>query len=299
MALKLDMLRVFQTVAEEGALAPAADRLGRSASAVSMMLSQLEQEVGAPLFETDRKSRLTPLGRLVLEECRRANSAFARSVAAIRQHAASGSGTLRVASVPSATLTLLPPVIAAFRSRHPDARLEISDAGSASILNDLRQDAADIGIVSDVADSGEGLDATEIVRDELGIVTGRSSRLAATVSAHGTVSWADLATGSLIANPLCELVPHPAMHNLVQNGTLWARNTTTLLTFVQAGLGATVLPRGAIPRDHAGLVFLRPDDPPVFRTLRMVVSATRRATELQDSFAALLQAAGPAGRVQS
>lgn len=299
MAVKHDMLRVFQTVAEEGSLARAADRLGRSVSAVSMMLAQFEDEVGAPLFETDRKNRLTSLGHLVLEESRRANTAFARSVTAIRHHAKSVAGTLRVATVPSAALTLLPSVIAAFRARHPAARLEISDADSASILADLAQDAVDIGIVSAVATSGDGFVATEIVRDDLGIITQRSSTLAAMVSRRGSVSWGDLAHAPLIANPLCDLVPHPAMADMVQGCTLSARNTTALLTFVKAGFGATVLPRGAIPRDDASLVFLKPDDPPVHRTLSMVTSANRRAPELQRSFGALLQEAGSAGRVQS
>ncbi|MEZ5912138.1 MAG: LysR family transcriptional regulator [Paracoccaceae bacterium] len=100
MAIKIDMLRVFQAVAEEGALAQAAERLARSPSAVSMMLSRFEEEIGAPLFETERKGRLTPLGRLVLEESRRATENFSRSLTAIRRHAQSVAGTLRVAAVP-------------------------------------------------------------------------------------------------------------------------------------------------------------------------------------------------------
>ena len=64
--IKIEMLRVFRAVAEQGSLARAADVLGRTPSAVSMMLSQFEWHIGAPLFETDRKNRLTTLGALVL-----------------------------------------------------------------------------------------------------------------------------------------------------------------------------------------------------------------------------------------
>jgi len=46
--IKLEMLRVFLAVAEEGALALAAQKLGRTPSALSMALSQLEAQVGAP-----------------------------------------------------------------------------------------------------------------------------------------------------------------------------------------------------------------------------------------------------------
>ena len=56
MAIKTDMLRYFVSVAEAGNLASAAKTLQRSPAAVSMMLKQLEEELGAPLFQTDRKN---------------------------------------------------------------------------------------------------------------------------------------------------------------------------------------------------------------------------------------------------
>ena len=56
------MLRCFATVARSGNLADAGDKLGRTPSAVSMMLKQFEEHLGAPLFESERKSKLTALG---------------------------------------------------------------------------------------------------------------------------------------------------------------------------------------------------------------------------------------------
>ena len=146
--MKLEMLRVFQTTAAQGSLARAAEALGRTPSAVSMMLLQLEQEVGGALFEAGRKSRLTPLGLLVLEESRRANEAFERSVGAIRRYATATGGLVRIAAVPSATIGLLPPVILRFRRERPDVRLEINDVDSASVRRRIENDEADIGIVS-------------------------------------------------------------------------------------------------------------------------------------------------------
>ena len=75
-----------ENAAAQGTLAGAAAALGRTPSAVSMMLAQFEKEVGGALFETDRKSRLTPLGQLVLEESHRATDAFDKSTDAIRRH---------------------------------------------------------------------------------------------------------------------------------------------------------------------------------------------------------------------
>src|SRR6056297_1748961 len=54
-------LRTFVHVAECGTIRDAAERLFRTPSAVSMTLTQLERDLGAPLFQSDRKNRLTAL----------------------------------------------------------------------------------------------------------------------------------------------------------------------------------------------------------------------------------------------
>ena len=62
MTIKLELFRYFCAVAETGNLAEAADRLGRTQSALSMSLKQLEEHLGKKLFDGERKSQLSPLG---------------------------------------------------------------------------------------------------------------------------------------------------------------------------------------------------------------------------------------------
>ena len=80
MAIKIDMLRCFQAVAGQGSLAAAATALDCTPSAVSMMLKQFEDHIGAPLFETTRKARLTPLSALLLAEAQRELGHFDRTI---------------------------------------------------------------------------------------------------------------------------------------------------------------------------------------------------------------------------
>lgn len=56
MAIKIEMLRSFLTVAEEGNIKDAATRLLRTPSAVSMTLSALEDELGGPLSNRTAKA---------------------------------------------------------------------------------------------------------------------------------------------------------------------------------------------------------------------------------------------------
>ena len=95
MAIKIDMLRCFQAVANHGSLAAAATVLGRTPSAISMMLKQFEEHIGAPLFETARKARLTPLGALILTEAQRELGHFDRTIQAIE-----GLSQAKLGSVP-------------------------------------------------------------------------------------------------------------------------------------------------------------------------------------------------------
>ena len=87
MAIKLEHLRVFVTVAESGTLADAGNRIGRTPAAISMTLNQIEDELGGPLFEGERKARLTHLGQFVLARAQRAVTEHLAAVTDIKRFA--------------------------------------------------------------------------------------------------------------------------------------------------------------------------------------------------------------------
>ncbi len=269
MSVKLEMLRTFATVAAQGTLSGAATVLGRTPSAISMTLAQFEQEVGAPLFETDRKSRLTPLGQLVLEESHRAIDTFDKSVDAIRRHALSTAGIVRIAAVPSATVALLPDVIDAFRKARPNVRIEISDVDSAAVRARLHRDEADIGIVS--ARPGDPLEGVRILSDDLGIVCAAGGAIhQAHLDAEGPSDWGLLRLEPLILNPLCELVEDETVDALAVASVLEARNTTAILSFVRRGFGASILPFDAVRNQPDGVEFFVPSGSLSQRELRKI-----------------------------
>lgn len=272
MSIKLEMLRVFRVVAETGTLAAAARDLNRTPSAISMTLAQLADDIGAPLFETDRKNRLTPLGLLVLEESRRAIDVFEKSSLAIRRHAISTGGIVRIAAVPSATVSLLPDVIEAFRASRPDVRIEISDVDTVAVRRRVQRDEADIGILS--ARPGETSEGEMIASDDLGIVCAENGPLhRAHLATGGQSDWDLLQHEPLISNPLCRLVDDPAIDGFVAASTLEARNTTAILSFVRRGFGVSVLPFDAVRSQPDGIEFFVPSQPVSRRELRKIRQA--------------------------
>jgi|TARA_R110002012_G_scaffold60835_6_gene159348 DNA-binding transcriptional LysR family regulator len=252
-----------------------------------MTLAQLADEIGAPLFETDRKNRLTPLGQLVLEESCRATDVFDKSAQAIRRHAISTGGILRIAAVPSATVALLPDVIEVFRKSHPDVRIEISDVDTPAVRRRVQRDEADIGIVS--ARPGETSEGDLILCDDLGIVCAEGGPLhTAHLSAGGSSDWNLLSLEPLIANPLCRLVDHPLVDTLMASSTLEARNTTAILSFVRRGFGASILPFEAVKSQPDGVEFFAPSSPISRRELRKIRQGSDCQSVAIETFWSLL-----------
>lgn len=70
--LDMDVLRALVIAMENGGFARAAERLGRTQSAISLQMKKLEEQVGQPLFrKAGRTVALTDVGDLLLGYARR------------------------------------------------------------------------------------------------------------------------------------------------------------------------------------------------------------------------------------
>lgn len=281
MSIKIEMLRCFRTVADHGSLADAAAELGRTASAVSMMLKQFEDHVGAPLFESARKSRLTPLGALVLVEAQRELDHFERTLAAIDGLSRAEIGHVRLAVTPSVAQTVLPTVLRRFIAAHPQVRIDLSDSDSATVQRELAAERADIGLAS--LGPMPGLDRQLLFTDPFGLVCRADHRLA---RGWDQLGWSDLDGENFIANGLCKHIRDDGFAPVLAAARLMVRNTASLLGLVRAGVGVTLLPRRAVPPEAADLAFLPLGDS---RARREVWMLTQPAPLLIPAAQALAQ----------
>ncbi|WP_165814519.1 LysR family transcriptional regulator [Pararhodobacter oceanensis] len=287
MAIKIEMLRCFQAVVDHGRLSDAAAALGRTPSAVSMTLKQLEDHIGAPLFETSRKSRLSTLGEQVYQEALLALAHFERSLATIDSLSRSQAGYVRLAVTPSVAAMILPPIIQAFLADHPGVRIEMHDMTSAAVQRDLQNERADIGLAS--IPPTEGLARKPLFRDPFGVVCRADTPLA---RAGLPLTWEAIAREEFITNGLCAQITDPQFQPVLLGARLEVPNTASLLALIRAGVGVTVLPRLAVPEDIADLVFLPLPDATIQREVWMVTSDRIRPTPVVRDFAkAILQAA--------
>ena len=247
---KLEAIRAFVTVAKHGNLRDAANELGRTQSALSMALGQLEQTLGGPLFETDRKRDLTDLGQYVYNTGRALVGEHDRVMALIYGYANGEAGHLRIASVPSVAALILPGVLGAFMESHSGASVDLRDSDSANVRRMVAAGRADIGVAGHAA-TGEALVVEPLFEDRLFVVCKKDSALAQVVQA---LSWSDLQDAAFIRNEALSHINTPAADAVIAASKLSVRNVLSLFAMVAAGNGVTVLPGLATRNLETGLV---------------------------------------------
>jgi DNA-binding transcriptional LysR family regulator len=148
MNIELRQLRYFVTVAEELHFGRAARRLHMTQPPLSQTIMALEQMLGAPLFERNRRGvALTAAGAALLPEARR-QLEQAGGLAELVQRAATGaSGRLSLAFVSSADYSVLPPTLRAYRAAFPQVEISLKEATSDLQLDDLLEGRVDAGLL--------------------------------------------------------------------------------------------------------------------------------------------------------
>jgi DNA-binding transcriptional LysR family regulator len=141
----LDVLRTFATGIELGSFAKAADRLGRSTSAVSAQLKKLEEQAGTGLLRKEgRGLALTGAGETMLAYARRLLDLNDEAVAAI--HAGEIEGWVRLGLQEDFAESFLPNVLGRFARAHPKVRIEARVARNSELIERVTSGRLDLAL---------------------------------------------------------------------------------------------------------------------------------------------------------
>jgi DNA-binding transcriptional LysR family regulator len=139
-------LRVFVRVLDRGSFSSAAKDLGITPSAVSKLVSRLEDRLGVRLLErSTRRLALTPEGETFLARARRIVADIEEAEAEVAQARGAPRGKLRINSGTAFGLHQLAPALADFLARYPEIDLDLSITDR---LVDLIEEQADIAVRS-------------------------------------------------------------------------------------------------------------------------------------------------------
>ncbi len=287
MAIKIVQLQFFVAVATSRNLAEAAERVYRTPAALSLSLKQLEEEIGGPLFEGERKNRLSPLGRFVLLEAQRELKHFDQTIESIKAYARAEDGLVRVAAVPSIAITVLPALIKRFHAQHPSVSLDVRDMDSDSVVRAVLQGEVDMGIAT-VPSSIPDLTQELLLVDAFGVICTPDNPLC---QLNRPIRWTDLEGQVFISSGITQAVRAAEFRRIVEASVIVVRNTSSLLAFVEQGLGITLLPERLISSEQAARLRCLPlEDREVMRKISVVTASTMPLNHAAHTFLKALKA---------
>lgn len=268
------LLRAVRAIADTGSITGAAARLGYSQPAVSQLLRRAEDRLGQPLLVRGARGvRLTPAGSALATHAVRVEAALAAARESVDALSGLTTGTVRLAGFPSASPTLVPPVLARLAAIAPGLTTTYVECEPPEALDLLRAGEVDVALTFTYPGSDAVPDPTVRHRalgvDALALVTPLASGApVASASASSASASSALSGGSVPVDgpaPVADLIafrearwiggcPRCRGHLLASCAAsgfapdivLETDNAAAVLGLVAAGLGVALLPRLAL-----------------------------------------------------
>ena len=297
----LRQMRALVALAKTGNFTLAAQYMHVTQSALSGLIKELEQTLGVRVVDrSTRRIALTETGNELYPLFSQMIDDLDRALANIADQAQLRKGIVRVAVPQLMACTLLPQVIAAWRTRYPDIRISLSDSPVEAVTTRVLSGETDFGIGPE-RDSAPQLEARELMEMPFEAVVPPDHALAK----RRRLGWGDLAAHPLITlrgqfterlladmgsgsgdgkggstDTLRDLTLRPA-HEVTY--------MTTALAMVASGLGVTICMPYAAPlvRLH-GLRMLPLDAPVLTRRFFVYTRAQRSLSPAAAAFIAFL-----------
>lgn len=260
--MDLRQLRYYQAVAEELSFSKAAMRLRIAQPALSRVVQDLEDELGAPLIERTRRTmRLTEAGVVLLHEAGVLLLRFDEALRRVRRTVEGEEGELRVGYIGVPTAIFLGRLVAECRRRFPRVTVHLEERTPERVCEMVAAGRLSVGLTRPVlAHEALGLKLLLLRRERLSAVLPEAHPWAG----RKRLRWADLAREPLVVLSRREGV---GLHDEIMAACREARVVpgvahtpsvvNTVLSYVEAGAGIGVIAESVAALGRgAPLVFL-------------------------------------------
>ena len=283
-------LKAFLLVAQHRSFTRAAGALFITPSGLSLLIRELENQLGTRLFErTTRQVLLTKAGSQLIV-------AVERNLHAL-EHAMSNAGkpaetevTLSFGAPPSWSSGVLAHAIKEFRSRHPALRLHLVDVDAATIQQMVEAGELDMGL-GFFFKHLPGIRRISLFRFSLMVIRPKVGN----VLARATTNWSALKGERILALqpslPIRQLVDrHLATAGVVYEPTLVLNYLNTQIAMVEAGMGIAIVPSFALPEcQNRKLVMSRLVNPVVPLDFLQIRRGGKKLAPIAEEFTSFLR----------
>jgi DNA-binding transcriptional LysR family regulator len=254
-------IRIAVGCAQHGSLSAAAAGCNLALAAASRRLRELEQSLGAALFERHRRGLiLTPAGHVFVRHALAMLQTAERLGGELRDL---GQGVARHVSLCASTAAInqfLPSLLAQYARLHPGVRVDLEEQLSEMVPTAVREGRSDLGIFVEGVDA-RGVETRLFREDELVVVLPRGHRLAKSREPLAFErllgeDWIGLNTGAAL---LLKLQQAALAANRPLRLRFQVRSFDAVCHLVDAGLGVAILPKASVqPIARTLSVALRP-----------------------------------------
>jgi DNA-binding transcriptional LysR family regulator len=239
--LDLAVLRIFKTVAEEGGVTRAAERLNRVQSNVTTRVKQLEERLGVALFtRRGKRLHLTAAGIAFLDYAERLLRLSAEAESVL--HADRPRGDFRLGSMESTAGMRLPAVLSRYHRAWPEVRIDLSTGTAGKLVEQLHRGGIDAAFAAEPF-ARDGLEVCPAFREELVLIS--------PLGAPPVTTPVEACTRSVIAFPVGCAYRYRLEGWIGRERTLAKRfheyaSYHALIACVAAGGGIAIAPRSVV-----------------------------------------------------
>lgn len=185
-----DEIRAFLHLAESLRFARSAKALHMSASALTRCIQRVEEDLGQPVFLRSKRSvSLTRAGEIFREHAIARLAAEARLREALASEEAEPTGELRIACTVTACHSVLPKLLARYRSRYPGIHLTIGTSDAARCMERLEAEEVDVAVVPEPDVPSAELRYERLARTDLTFIAPATEKELAARIRQGKRGW--------------------------------------------------------------------------------------------------------------
>lgn len=288
MRLDLSLIEIFCIVYEEGSFSRAASKLQLSQPTVSGHIKNLEDCIGARLFDRlPRQAMPTHAGKILY---RRGRAILDEKYAAVQElnkflNCVEGSLTISASTIPGEYL--LPQIIASFRMKYPGVNVELQISDSEDVCQRVLSGKAELGFVGTRFEA-VGLGFRHFASDTLALIVPNSEEWGSikslTLEELSLKPFLSRENGSGTRTTF-EKAIGPALDNF--NVIASFGSTNAIKEALKAGLGVSVLSLLAVNSEIARGEFKTVEikgGGPLHREFFMVINTSLTTSPIADAF---------------
>jgi LysR family transcriptional regulator, transcriptional activator of the cysJI operon len=290
--MQIESLKVFCDLTETESFTKAAQINGVTQSAVSQTISSLERQFKSLLIERSKKNfRLTAEGEVLYDFSKQILQTYDALHSKLQEIKEIISGNIRVATIYSIGLHVLPPYLKEFLKKFPTVNVHVEYRRPNQVYEDVLGNVVDLGLVA-YPTRDPKLEIVSLRKDPLVLIchpqhqfAKQKSVKAKSLSGHKFVSFErDIPTRKALDKLLKD-------HGVSVEHVMEFDNIETVKRAVEIDSGVAIVPQETIKQEVANqtLVAVKIDDPDFFRTLGIIYKKNKVLSPAIKQYIALLK----------